>query len=124
MRVVGLGIDLIELPRVGLALQRWGARLEGRLMGPSEAAALPAETGARVLALARAIAAKEAASKAIGTGFFRGVRWRDFVLLPGPALRLEARALLFAQRLGSEGATRVRLELRGELMLGEVRLLG
>jgi len=75
--VVGLGIDLIELDRVETALARWGERFVARLMDPIEAARLPLDEPGRSRALALAIAGKEAGSKAIGTGWSRGVRWRD-----------------------------------------------
>ncbi len=124
--VVAVGVDLIELGRVRASLQRFGDRLVGKLMGPEEAARLPPEIELRALALAHAIAAKEAASKAIGTGWSRGVRWRDVVLDAGPppSVTLHERALDFARRLGSQGLVRLRLETRGELVLGEVRLIG
>lgn len=123
LSVVGLGIDLVEKSRVAASLARWGERLVRKLMAPEEAARLPAGA-ARARALAHAIAAKEAASKALGTGWSRGVRWRDVVLLPGPSVRLLARAKERASALGSRGATRTRLEERGDLVIGEVRLLG
>ena len=66
--VVGLGIDLVETARVERSLARWGERLVRRLMSEPEASRLPAEPDERARALALAIAAKEAASKAIGTG--------------------------------------------------------
>ena len=47
---------------------------------PEEARQLPAPEAQRVLALALAVAGKEAASKALGTGWSRGVRWRDVVV--------------------------------------------
>ena len=90
--VVGLGIDLVELDRVARALERWGERLVAKLMGPEEAGAparRPRPSRARALALA--IAAKEAASKALGTGWSRGVRWRDVVVDLGPARSRAAR---------------------------------
>jgi len=123
--VVGVGIDLVELGRVARALDRWGARLVGKLMDAEEAARLPAEAGERALALALAIAGKEATSKALGTGWSWGVRWRDVVveLGPKPAVRLHARAVLAARRLGSDGRTRVTLEVRGPLAVGQVWLL-
>jgi holo-[acyl-carrier protein] synthase len=123
--VLGLGVDLIEMERVARALDRWDGRLVDKLMGPEEAARLPPPGPDRVLAIARAIAAKEAASKAIGTGWTRGVRWRDVVLEggSGPSVRLDARAGETARRLGSSGRTRTTLEVRGGLVLGEVRLL-
>lgn len=122
--VVGLGVDLVETSRVRTALARWGGRLVAKLMAPEEAALLPQEPIARAAALARAIAAKEAASKALGTGWSRGVRWRDVVLLPGPRLRLDAGAAARARALGANGETRTHLEERGDLVIGEVRLLG
>jgi holo-[acyl-carrier protein] synthase len=124
--VVGLGIDLVELPRVAASLARWGERLVAKLMDAEEAARLPAAPGERARALALAIAGKEAASKALGTGWSRGVRWRDVVVALGetPAVELRARAAEVARRRGSAGRTRVTLEVRdGVLAVGEVWLL-
>lgn len=123
--IVGLGVDLIEVPRVARSLERWGGRLVAKLMDPDEAARLPPGGDARARALALAIAAKEAASKALGTGWSRGVRWRDVVLDPGPPPRvaLRGRAAQVAARLGSAGRTCVSLQLRGNLAVGEVRLV-
>ena len=90
--MLGLGVDLVELDRVESSLQRWGDRLVAKLMDPPEAARLPAGGAERVRAVALAIAAKEAASKAIGTGWSRGVRWRD-VVRDEDSVRLLGRAL-------------------------------
>ena len=120
--VLGLGVDLVELDRIEDSLERWGDRLVAKLMDPPEAARLPAPGSERVRAVALAIAAKEAASKAIGTGWSRGVRWRD-VVREGDAVRLLGRAHEVAARLGSSGRCRLRLEVRGNLVLAEVRLL-
>ena len=122
--IVGVGIDLIETGRVAHALDRWGERLVAKLMGPAEAARLP-EGADRARAVALAIAAKEAASKALGTGWTRGVSWRDVVVDLGPPLdvRLEGGALKWARRLGSAGQTRAALEVRGDLVIGQVQLL-
>lgn len=122
--VVGLGIDLIEGERVARALERWGDRLVGKLMGPEEAARLP-RGATRAHAVTLAIAAKEAASKALGTGWSRGVAWRHVVVDLGPplAVRLEGTALAVARRLGSQGRTRARLEVRGDIVIGQVQLL-
>jgi holo-[acyl-carrier protein] synthase len=122
--VIGLGVDLVEVERVARALERWGGRLVDRLMGETEATTLPLEPGARATALAQAIAGKEAASKAIGTGWSHGVRWRDVVVdRDAPSVRYLGRALVVAQALGSSGRTKAWLELRGGLAAGEVRLL-
>jgi holo-[acyl-carrier protein] synthase len=123
--VVGLGVDLVELGRVAKALDRWGSRLVGKLMDAEEAGRLPAAGAERAQALALAIAGKEAASKALGTGWSRGVRWRDVEvrLRPEPAVGLRGGAAARARALGSSGRTWARLELRDELAVGEVRLL-
>ena len=122
---MGVGIDLIEEERVARALDRWGDRLVAKLMGEAEASRLPEGGADRARAIALAIAAKEAASKALGTGWTRGVTWRDVVVELGPPLRLrlEGGALARARRLGSAGQTRATLERRGDLVLGQVRLL-
>lgn len=123
--VVGVGVDLVELSRVEQSLARWGPRLIGKLMDPEEAARLPAPGAEQARALAFAIVGKEAASKALGTGWSRGVRWRDVrvELGPAPSVRLAARAAEVAAQLGSDGRAVVALEERGDLALGRVALL-
>ncbi len=122
--VIGIGLDLVENARVERLLVRYGERLVRKLMDAAEAATLPQAKEARTEALAFAIAAKEAASKALGTGWSEGVRWRDVVVAATPpSLRLEGRAASVARQLGSSGRTRLRLERHGPLTLGEVWLL-
>jgi holo-[acyl-carrier protein] synthase len=123
--VIGIGLDLVETGRVERALARFGERFVGKLMDRAEAAALPGPAAERAAALALAIAAKEAASKALGTGWTQGVRWRDVVVSPGtPAsVRLQGRAAAVAHARGSSGRIHARLERRGSLVLGEVWLL-
>jgi holo-[acyl-carrier protein] synthase len=121
--IAGLGIDLVEVERIEHALARWGAAFLARLMDPEEIAGLP--SGRPPLAVAEAVAVKEAASKAIGTGWSGGVRWRDVVVSHGerPAARLDGAALAAARRLGSSGATIVRVEHPPGLVIATVRLL-
>jgi holo-[acyl-carrier protein] synthase len=123
--VVGLGLDLVELDRVERSLLRWGDRLIAKLMDAPEARGLPPPGAERVLALALAITGKEAAAKALGTGWSRGVFWRHVVVAAGPPARvtLVARAAEVARSRGSAGETQARFERRGTLVLGEVRLL-
>lgn len=121
---MGVGIDLIEVERVARALERWGDRFVDKIMGPEEAARVPqGPPDDRVRALALAVAAKEAASKALGTGWTRGVSWRHVVVdIQTPAVRLEKRAAAVASRLGGT-STRTWLEIRGGLALAQVRLV-
>jgi holo-[acyl-carrier protein] synthase len=121
--IVGLGIDLVEVDRVEKAMRRWGGAFLARLMDPAEVAGLP--PGWPPGAVAEAIAVKEAASKAVGTGWSGGVRWRDVVVAHGsrPAARLDGAALAAAHRLGSSGANQVRIEHPPGLVVATVRLL-
>jgi holo-[acyl-carrier protein] synthase len=123
--VIGIGLDLVETGRVERALERFGLRFIGKLMDAEEAAALPAEPSERVRAMALAVAGKEAACKALGTGWSQGVRWRDVVVEAGPEPRvsLRGRAAEVARALGSSGRSRVRLSLEGALAVGEFWLL-
>jgi holo-[acyl-carrier protein] synthase len=123
--VVGLGIDLVEWTRVERSLERWGDRFVAKLMDEDESSRLPPRGEARTLALAQAVAAKEAMSKALGTGWSRGVRWRDVVveLGPPPSLRLQAGAAAVARARGSSGRSWMSLEIRGPLAIAEVWLL-
>jgi holo-[acyl-carrier protein] synthase len=123
--VIGIGLDIVETARIERLLARYGDQFVGKLMAEAEAALLPAAPAERALALALAVAGKEAASKAIGTGWSRGVYWRDVVvgLAPEATIRLTGEAAAVARRLGSSGRTRTRLSLRGPLAVGEVWLL-
>jgi holo-[acyl-carrier protein] synthase len=122
--IAGLGIDLVEVDRIEKALGRWGAPFLAKLMDPAEIAALP--EGWPPESVAEAVAVKEAASKAIGTGWSGGVRWRDVVVAlgPHPRARYDGAALAAARRLGSAGANEVRVEHRPDgLVIATVRLL-
>ncbi len=122
--VIGIGLDLVETERVARLLERYGERFVRKLMDPGEADELPEQAPERALRLALAVAGKEAASKALGTGWSRGVHWRDVVVSTEPAaVRLEGRAAEVAGERGSSGRTRARLEIAGKHAVGEVWLL-
>jgi holo-[acyl-carrier protein] synthase len=124
--VIGLGLDLVEIDRARASYSRWGSRLIDKLMDPPEAARLRDLSAEPVVAIAHSIALKEAGSKAIGTGWSRGVRWRDVIVETRPSLhvRFAHRAAEVAERLGASGRTRAAIEVRDGLVLGEVHLLG
>lgn len=98
----GLGIDLAELDRIEAALARFGDRFLARILTPAERAALPAHPLARVAGL---FAAKEAAAKALGTGFAQGVTFQTLEILSDaagrPTLTLTGSALTRATTLGA-----------------------
>jgi holo-[acyl-carrier protein] synthase len=123
--VIGIGLDLVEIARVERLLALYGERFVLKIMDADEAAALPREPAARAVSLARAVAGKEAASKALGTGWSQGVHWRDVVVAGAREgeVRLQGGAAAAAQRIGSDGRTRARFEQRDALAIGEVWLL-
>lgn len=101
--IVGLGLDIAEIDRIEAAIRRHGAPFLERLYTPQEAAYCESHKN-RFERYAGRFAAKEAAMKALGTGWRHGIRWRDIevVRAPGgkPTLRLEGVAQQFANRLG------------------------
>jgi holo-[acyl-carrier protein] synthase len=100
--IVGMGIDLAEVPRIREAIERHGRRFIERVYTPGEIAYVESKAN-RFERYAARFAAKEAGMKAIGTGWRRGVRWRDFEVanLPSgkPTLVLHGVAARFAERL-------------------------
>jgi len=108
---VGSGIDVIEIARVERALRRHGGRFGRRVFtaGEREECARAARAAP---AFALRFAAKEAAMKAVGTGWARGVRWLDIeVASPRdamPQLRLHGVA---GERARELGAARVHVAL-------------
>jgi len=74
--IFGIGVDVLEVKRIGETLERFGERFVERLLMPEEQAQL-ARTQRRVRFIAMRFAAKEAIVKAMGTGFSHGVWIRD-----------------------------------------------
>lgn len=72
--IVGVGIDIAELERISQAHARHGVRFAERVLTVAELALLPANA---TPFLASRFAAKEAAVKALGTGFSGGITFRD-----------------------------------------------
>ena len=76
--IIGLGSDLVDIRRIERTLERHGERFLERVFTPAERAKAAKRTEKlRAATLAKRFAAKEAASKALGTGFSAGVFWRD-----------------------------------------------
>ncbi len=94
--ILGLGNDLINITRIEKTLERFGDRFIQRIF--TEAEIIKSEKRRlRAASYAKRFAAKEACSKALGTGFRRGVFWRDMgvVNLPSgkPTMALTGGAL-------------------------------
>lgn len=94
--ILGLGSDLIDIRRVEKSILRFGDRFLDRIFTEVERAKSDKRAN-RAASYAKRFAAKEACSKALGTGLRRGVFWRDMgvVNLAGgkPTMRLTGGAL-------------------------------
>ena len=76
--IIGLGSDIIDIRRIEAVVARHGDRFLDRIFTPQERAKAERRgERTRIATYARRFAAKEAASKALGTGFSQGVFWRD-----------------------------------------------
>jgi holo-[acyl-carrier protein] synthase len=74
--IVGIGSDTIDIRRIEKTLSRFGERFVERVFTPIERQKSD-RRAERAASYAKRFAAKEACSKALGTGFRRGVYWRD-----------------------------------------------
>ena len=96
MTIIGLGSDLCNIERIQNSLDRFGERFLARVFTATERAKAEGRPFTRAGTYAKRFAAKEAFSKAVGTGFKRGVFMRDIgvVNLPSgePTLELSGGA--------------------------------
>lgn len=100
--ILGIGLDVAEISRIRDSLTRFGERFTRRILTEAEAAGMPASDPAPYVA-AR-FAAKEAAAKALGTGFTKGVTQTSIEVLSlpsgAPELKLHGKALEIASAMG------------------------
>jgi holo-[acyl-carrier protein] synthase len=82
--IVGLGSDLIDIRRVEKTLERYGERFINRVFTPIEVRKSEGRRQ-RAASYAKRFAAKEACSKALGTGLNQGVFWRDMGVVNLPS---------------------------------------
>lgn len=103
MTILGIGSDLIDIRRIDKTIARFGDRFLYRVFTATEKARSERRPLTRIASYAKRFAAKEACSKALGTGFRKGVFWRDMgvVNLPGgkPTMQLSGGALARLQSL-------------------------
>lgn len=103
--IVGTGIDIAEVPRIAASIERFGGRFLRRIFTDGEMRYCDSKAN-RVERYAARFAAKEAAMKAIGTGWSHGVAWRDIEVIraPGgrPTITFHRRAAEFAAKLGTK----------------------
>lgn len=109
--VTGVGIDIVEVPRMDRALGRWGERFAARVFTKGELDysrqfMRPAQH------LSARFAGKEAVVKALGTGFSRGCRMNEIEILPDKQGRPLVRLHGTARRLAADrGVSKIHLSL-------------
>jgi holo-[acyl-carrier protein] synthase len=100
--IVGLGIDITEVNRMRVAIERRGEALVKRVFTPAEIAYCRKHRDPYERFAGR-FAAKEAAMKALGTGWRRGIRWVDIEVVRHPSgkptLKLSGAAKKFADKM-------------------------
>ncbi|MDK4703197.1 holo-ACP synthase [Rhizobium sp. CNPSo 4062] len=82
--IIGIGSDLIDIRRVEKTIERFGARFTERCFTDIERAKSERRKN-RAASYAKRFAAKEACSKALGTGLAQGVFWRDMGVVNLPS---------------------------------------
>ena len=101
--IVGLGVDIAEVPRIKTAIERHGEPFLRRIFTPSEVEYCERFKN-KFERYAGRFAAKEAAMKALGTGWRRGIRWVDLEVVREPSgrptLALAGEAAKIAAQLG------------------------
>jgi holo-[acyl-carrier protein] synthase len=106
--IVGTGIDIVEVERVAAAIERFGPRFLKRVFTAGEIRYCDSKKN-RAERYAARFAAKEAAFKALGTGWNQGVAWREVEVArePGgrPTLAFTGVAAKHAARLGVKRAS-------------------
>ena len=125
--IIGLGSDLCDVRRIAKSLERFGDRFIDRVFTPAERAKAERRTN-RANTYAKRFAAKEACSKALGTGMRRGVFWRDMgvVNLPSgrPTMRLTGGALAKLKAMLPPGsAARIDVSLTDEGPLAQATVI-
>ncbi len=105
--IIGMGSDLCNIERIQTSLERWGEKFELRCFTEIERSKAARRPFTRAGTFAKRFAAKEAFSKAVGTGFRRGVFMKDIGVVNArsgaPTLALEGGALLRLQELTPQG---------------------
>jgi holo-[acyl-carrier protein] synthase len=127
MMILGLGTDLIDIRRIEKTLARFGEKFVDRCFTPVEKAKAERRL-LKAATYAKRYAAKEACSKALGTGFSHGVFWRDIgvVNLPTgqPTLELTGGAKARLDAMTPPGmVAQIHLTLTDEPPLAEAMVM-
>jgi holo-[acyl-carrier protein] synthase len=125
--IIGIGSDLIDIRRIEKTLDRFGQRFTNRCFTDVERTKSD-KRYLRAASYAKRYAAKEACSKALGTGFRKGVFWRDLgvVNLPGgkPTIKMTGGALKRLEEITPDGMdVQIDLTITDELPFAEAMVV-
>jgi holo-[acyl-carrier protein] synthase len=125
--IIGIGNDLINISRIEKTIERFGDRFIQRIFTAQEQKKSE-KRQMRVASYAKRFAAKEACSKALGTGFRKGVFWLDMgvINLPSgkPTMELTGGALKRLEEITPEGqVAQIYLTLTDELPMAEALVI-
>ena len=121
--ILGLGNDMIDIRRIEGTIERYGERFLARVFTATERRKSDGRA-ARAASYAKRFAAKEACAKALGTGFRRGVFWRDMGVINlasgRPTLELTGGAARALESLTPEGhAARIDLTITDDFPMAQ-----
>ena len=116
--MIGIGSDLLDIRRIEKTISRFGDRFKNKIFTKNEINKCEKRLN-KVACYAKRFAAKEAASKALGTGFRKGVFWKDLevVNLPSgkPTIKFHGNSLIHLNSLlPSEGKLSIDLTITDE----------
>lgn len=117
--IIGIGSDIANIDRISASIAKFGSRFINRILSPLEQSSLKPgmQPASREFActLGKRFAAKEACSKALGTGFQYGISWQEIQIrhLPSgqPCIELSGKALEQAQKLSGSKEFKLHLTM-------------
>ncbi len=103
--ILGTGLDIVEVARIKEMYEKFGERLLHRILRPSEIAYCLSHKNSAIYLAAR-FSAKEAVSKAFGTGIGRDLGWQDIEILRKdsgePCVRMHGKGLVLLETRGAK----------------------
>jgi holo-[acyl-carrier protein] synthase len=114
--IIGIGADIIDNRRIKATLKKYGEKFKNRCFTKNEIKKSE-KTFLKICSYAKRFAAKEACTKALGTGFNKGIFWKDIEVVNDiygkPSLRLHNRALSRLKSL-SDSTCKIKISLSDE----------
>tara|TARA_B100001057_G_scaffold742_1_gene677 strand:+ start:1593 stop:1979 length:387 start_codon:yes stop_codon:yes gene_type:complete len=115
--IYGNGIDIIDIDRIRIVINKYGNRFKRRCFSPSEIKRSEIRLNS-VQSYAKRYAAKEACAKALGTGLARGVFWKDIEVVNNqygkPFIQLHGKAKKIYKYMNKTSIAQIEVSLSDE----------